>query len=98
MSSRKSRTQDVFSNGVSFSDLLLPDHLLRSLEDAGFTEPSPVQQRAIPLARLGADLVVQAKSGTGKTVVFAIAALETVNLEITTPQVSFDARCLGYWL
>ena len=32
--------------------------------------PSPVQRAAIPLGRLGADLVVQAKSGTGKTVTF----------------------------
>lgn len=43
----------------------------------GFHRPSPVQLRAIPLGRLGLDLIAQAKSGTGKTIVFCIMAIET---------------------
>ena len=39
---------------------------MRGLNLSGFTIPSPVQRAAIPLGRLGADLVVQAKSG-GRT-------------------------------
>ena len=41
-------------------------------------QPSPVQAAAIPPAKLGFDLVVQSKSGTGKTAVFVVAALEMV--------------------
>ena len=41
----------------------------------------------MPLARSGADLVVQAKSGTGKTLVFGLAAVELVRLDIPSPQV-----------
>ena len=42
----------------------------------------------MPLARSGADLVVQAKSGTGKTLVFGIAAVELVRLDLPLPQVA----------
>lgn len=41
-----------------------------------FNYPSPIQIRAIPLAKSGLDLFIQAKSGTGKTLVFAITILE----------------------
>ena len=41
----------------------------------------------MPLARSGADLVVQAKSGTGKTLVFGVAAVELVRLDVPLPQV-----------
>ena len=46
-----------------------------------------MQWSALPLANIGVDLVVQAKSGTGKTLVFVISALNMVNLEIPTIQV-----------
>lgn len=53
----------------------------------------------MPLARSGADLVVQAKSGTGKTHVFGIAAVELVRLEVPLPQVpaarSLAGSCMG---
>lgn len=49
--------------------------------------PSPVQTAAIPIGRLGADLVVQAKSGTGKTLVFSILCLDKIRTEVATPQV-----------
>lgn len=64
--------------GATFADLQLPVPLLSGLERAGFVEPSPVQVRGIPVGRLGADVIAQAKSGTGKTVVFCLLALETV--------------------
>jgi ATP-dependent RNA helicase DDX20 len=49
--------------------------------------PSPVQTAAIPLGRLGADLIVQAKAGTGKTLVFGTICLEKLQPEIALPQV-----------
>ena len=42
---------------------------------------------AIPLGRLGADLIVQAKAGTGKTLVFGTICLEKLQPEIALPQV-----------
>lgn len=82
----EARTIDVTVGAASFDELLLPDFLLQGLAAAGFTKPSPVQTTAIPLARVGADLIVQAKSGTGKTLVYGIAAVESVKLEHAIPQ------------
>ena len=80
------RTIDVTTGAASFDELLLPDILLQGLAAAGFTKPSPVQTTAIPLARVGADLIVQAKSGTGKTLVYGVAAVESAKLEHAIPQ------------
>jgi ATP-dependent RNA helicase DDX20 len=52
-----------------------------------FNYPSPIQVRAIPYGRYGLDLLIQAKSGTGKTLVFTILALESFNPAMTFPQV-----------
>ncbi|NWW83451.1 DDX20 helicase, partial [Climacteris rufus] len=52
-----------------------------------FHRPSPVQLKAIPLGRCGLDLIVQAKSGTGKTCVFATIALDAVLLESPATQI-----------
>lgn len=84
---RRIRTGDVVSSAKSFADLMVPAELVGSLAAAGFTTPSPVQQAAIPLGRLGADLIVQAKSGTGKTVTFAVIVLERIKMDISAPQV-----------
>lgn len=80
------RTSDVLGSSGSFNKLALPFPLRRALALAGFKTPSPVQESAIPLARLGSDLVVQAKSGTGKTLVFAVACLERVDVSCGDPQ------------
>lgn len=83
----KNRTLDVLNEcGTKFSDLLLPEPILRGLEDSEFYEPSPIQLRAIPVARFGCDLIAQAKSGTGKTVVFATVILSNLRLELREPQ------------
>ncbi len=76
VSSSVPRTRDVAAeDGRSFSDLGLADRILRGVARAGFARPSPVQSRALPPALLGLDLVVQSKSGTGKTLVYVVAAL-----------------------
>lgn len=81
------RTSDVRPAAESFAEFLLPEWLLKGLNDAGFMQPSPVQEAAIPQARCGADLVVQAKSGTGKTAVFGVIAAERVDVSNPNPQV-----------
>ncbi|MFJ2389911.1 DEAD/DEAH box helicase, partial [Pseudomonas koreensis] len=52
---------------MSFASLGLSEALVRAIEDAGYTEPTPVQQRAIPAVLQGRDLMVAAQTGTGKT-------------------------------
>lgn len=63
---------------LEFAELGLSAAVLRGVNDVGFRWPSPIQARAIPVGRFGADVIAQAKSGTGKTCVFALIALERV--------------------
>eukprot|EP00058_Branchiostoma_floridae_P009040 XP_002594528.1 hypothetical protein BRAFLDRAFT_87751 [Branchiostoma floridae] len=82
------RTEDVLNTeGADFASLLLSEPVQRGLTQAGFERPSPIQLKAIPLGRCGLDLIVQAKSGTGKTCVFAVIALESLVLETFSTQV-----------
>lgn len=83
---RRLRTEDVLAD-KSFEELAVPSDLVKALAQCGFDRPSPVQQTAIPLGRLGSDLIIQAKSGTGKTVVFATILLERVKLDVPHVQV-----------
>uniref|UniRef100_UPI0037E9060E probable ATP-dependent RNA helicase DDX20 n=1 Tax=Semicossyphus pulcher TaxID=241346 RepID=UPI0037E9060E len=84
----RKRTDDVLlSEGIDFSSLLLSQAVLDGLSAAGFQKPSPIQLKAIPLGRCGLDLIVQAKSGTGKTCVFCTIALDSLVLENPATQV-----------
>lgn len=61
---------------ASFKDHMLKSELLRALQDCGFEHPSDVQQQCIPKARMGVDILCQAKSGMGKTAVFVLSLLD----------------------
>lgn len=61
-------------DSLGFSPDLLP-HLLRALNQAGITAPTPVQQQAIPLSLRGHDLLIRAPTGSGKTAAFALPLL-----------------------
>jgi len=65
----------------SFKDFMLKKELMRAIGDCGFEHPSEVQHEAIPKAILGQDMIVQAKSGMGKTAVFVIASLAQIQPE-----------------
>ncbi|XP_061488001.1 probable ATP-dependent RNA helicase DDX20 [Rhineura floridana] len=83
------RTRDVLmeEGPEDFGSLLLSAPVLEGLKAAGFLRPSPVQLKAIPLGRCGLDLIVQAKSGTGKTCVFSTIALDSLILESPVTQI-----------
>ncbi|KAG8132008.1 hypothetical protein E2320_009899 [Naja naja] len=83
------RTRDVLlqEGPEDFGSLLLSAPVLEGLKAAGFLRPSPVQLKAIPLGRCGLDLIVQAKSGTGKTCVFSTIALDSLILENSVTQI-----------
>jgi ATP-dependent RNA helicase DDX20 len=70
--------------GLTFAQLGLPRRIVAGLSSSGFHEPSPIQAHAIPLCRFGADVIAQAKSGTGKTCVFCVALLCAIDIKTTT--------------
>ncbi len=58
-----------------FSDFFLNDRLIKAVDKLGFDKPTPVQLQAIPPAMEGKDLLVSAKTGSGKTVAFFLPTL-----------------------
>ena len=58
--------------GPTFAELGLHPDVLRAVEEMGFTEPMPVQAATFPLITAGSDLMVQSRTGSGKTAAFGI--------------------------
>ncbi len=71
----------------TFKDLGLHTDLLQAISDLGFTQPSEVQEKAIPvLLKTNTDLVALAQTGTGKTAAFGFPMLEKINSNNPTTQ------------
>ena len=60
---------------MPFKALNLSEPVLRGVQHAGYTDPTPIQLRAIPAVLSGRDLVASAQTGTGKTAAFALPIL-----------------------
>jgi ATP-dependent RNA helicase DeaD len=60
------------AEGPTFSELGLPEALLKAIEERGYSSPTPVQAAVYPFASEGRDCVVQARTGTGKTAGFGL--------------------------
>jgi ATP-dependent RNA helicase RhlB len=58
---------------MKFTELNLPEPVLKGIEQMGFVDLTPVQEESIPLALQGKDVAGQAQTGTGKTAAFLIA-------------------------
>ncbi|WP_054285431.1 DEAD/DEAH box helicase [Gulbenkiania mobilis] len=61
---------------MHFAELGLSPEILRAIEEMGYTEPTPIQAKAIPLVLTGRDLLAAAQTGTGKTAAFVLPLLE----------------------
>src|SRR5271154_6885887 len=68
-----------FRSNMSFSDLGLAPELLRAVSENAYTEPTPVQIRAIPAVLEGRDVLAGAQTGTGKTAAFVLPILQLLN-------------------
>jgi superfamily II DNA/RNA helicase len=71
-------SQQPESQASGFATLGLAPEILRSVTEAGYTEPTDVQLRAIPAAISGTDLLVSSRTGSGKTAAFVLPALQRV--------------------
>lgn len=73
----------MINNSVSngFSELSLPEGIQRAINDLGFDEPTSIQKKAIPAMRSGKDIIGRSQTGTGKTVAFAVPAIEMITHE-----------------
>ena len=62
------------------------DDVQAGIRDLGWAEPMPVQAKTIPLMREGHDLIVQARTGSGKTGAFGIPIIEAVDIDLAETQ------------
>ncbi|TDL99727.1 MAG: ATP-dependent RNA helicase RhlE [Flavobacteriaceae bacterium] len=63
---------------MTFESLQLAEPIVKALEQKGYTEPSPIQQQAIPAILEGRDLLASAQTGTGKTAAFTLPMLQNL--------------------
>jgi superfamily II DNA/RNA helicase len=61
---------------MPFADLGLSDELLKAVEEAGYTEPTPIQAQAIPSVLMMRDIIGIAQTGTGKTASFVLPMID----------------------
>ncbi|HSG99076.1 MAG TPA: DEAD/DEAH box helicase [candidate division Zixibacteria bacterium] len=69
----------------SFTQFNLHPSILRALDDIGYKKPTPVQQKAIPVALERQDLVATAQTGTGKTAAYVLPLLQLLKPEQKPP-------------
>jgi ATP-dependent RNA helicase DeaD len=64
---------------TTFAELGLSGPILEALDDVGYTEPSPIQEQAIPHLMQGLDVIGQAQTGSGKTAAFGLPLISYVD-------------------
>lgn len=79
---------------MQFKDLNIHHKILSALEQEGYTEPTPIQEQAIPPVLKGRDLLGCAQTGTGKTAAFAVPTIQLLNAERLNPAVKRKIRAL----
>ena len=72
---------------MNFRDLGLTAPILKALTQAGYTDPTPIQRKAIPPALAGRDVLGCAQTGTGKTCAFAAPILQRLGGRVPRPRV-----------
>jgi ATP-dependent RNA helicase RhlE len=68
---------------MQFESLNIIEPILKALKEEGYTTPTPIQAKAIPIVLEGTDLLGCAQTGTGKTAAFAIPILQLLNANKT---------------
>ena len=61
---------------MNFTDLGLSNEVLEAVSDAGYSEPTPIQEKAIPIVLMGRDILGCAQTGTGKTASFTLPMID----------------------
>ena len=64
---------------MSFDSLGLDTKILQAIHEQNYTEPTPIQQQAIPVILSGKDLMASAQTGTGKTAGFGLPILQKLH-------------------
>jgi ATP-dependent RNA helicase RhlE len=71
---------------MTFESLQLSTPLLKALTEEGYSQPTPIQEQAIPLILQGRDVLGCAQTGTGKTAAFALPILQRLDSGVNAPK------------
>lgn len=77
---------------MTFKELEIIDPILKSLQEKGYTQPTPIQEQSIPILLSGKDLLGCAQTGTGKTAAFSIPILQNIYLNSSSDHQSRRRR------
>ncbi|MDD2414447.1 MAG: DEAD/DEAH box helicase [Eubacteriaceae bacterium] len=72
---------------MKFKELIIDQDVLKAIEKMGFEDMTEIQERAIPKLMEGTDVIGKSQTGTGKTMAFAIPAIEKIDTAVKKPQV-----------
>lgn len=80
-------------NEITFEELELMPKMQKAIDEMGFEHPTDIQAQSIPLIRSGVDVIGRSQTGTGKTMAFAIPAIEKINTHEEKPSVQIIIMC-----
>lgn len=81
---KESASRELLLTEVRFTDLGLPENILKGIEAAGFAFCTPIQAKCLPLSLEGKDIAGQAQTGTGKTAAFLITLFNLLQKRSST--------------
>ncbi|XP_046565590.1 probable ATP-dependent RNA helicase DDX56 [Haliotis rubra] len=81
---------DVDSECIGFHEMGLDDRLLKAISKLGWRKPTPIQEKAIPLALEGKDVLARARTGSGKTAAFCLPVIQKI---LAAKQAAYRAVC-----
>ena len=89
------KTTSIETTTSNFNQLGLSEPILRAINDAGYTTPTPIQTKAIPQVLSGGDLLAGAQTGTGKTAGFTLPILHILSQKVRNVEALKNRpRCL----
>ncbi len=72
---------------TTFKELSISNEMMKAIDEMGFINTTNVQAQTIPIIREGTDILAQSQTGTGKTMAFAIPAVESIKADVPNVQV-----------
>ncbi|KAK3770378.1 hypothetical protein RRG08_036128 [Elysia crispata] len=73
---QKLKMDEGIEDAIPFHQMGIDDRILESISKLGWSQPTPIQEKAIPLALEGKDILARARTGSGKTAAYAIVVIQ----------------------